>query len=268
MEFDLDNVLSRRSGAKQSKRPRASQRAGSPSKILKTSEETPLASGAHGLSLPTDPNPKVRVSIEVLLPPPPPAIQTSQQTAPPPKKLVPTWERLLSISTYSPEYVIDNAAGKHWASLGSNLLSRVGQSFSNLGAPQWKFLTSCRDNNTLYDKGSELLTSAVAAFAQLKYKLNNEVHSSLSYAQEAKTLQIKLTDELKATESELKSKLEAKDSEIRKRDSKIKELEELNAKLEEEKKATFDIIEGEKARLLEEFKRKKDHAIDMAMYRI
>ena len=35
-----------------------------------------------------------------------------------------------------------------------------------------------------------------------------------------------------------------------------KELEELNAKLEEEKKATFEIIEGEKARLLEEFKTK------------
>ncbi|XP_062080446.1 uncharacterized protein LOC133785210 [Humulus lupulus] len=102
---------------------------------------------------------------------------------------------------------------------------------------------------------------AFASFSQLNYKLNNEVHSSMSYTQESKNLQIKLADELKAT----KSKLEA---EIKEKDSKIKELEEKNAKLEEDKKATFDIIEGEKARLLEEFKQKKDHAINMAMYRI
>ena len=68
--------------------------------------------------------------------------------------------------------------------------------------------------------------------------------------------------------SELESKLEAKDSDIKEKDSRIKELQELNAKLEGEKTATFDIIEGEKARLLEEFKAKKDHVIDMAIYRI
>ena len=93
----------------------------------------------------------------------------------------------------------------------------------------------------------------------------------MSYTQEVKNLQIKLADELKAaklTMSELESKLEAKDSEIKERDSRIKELEELNAKLEEEKKATFDILKGEKACLLGEFKQKKDHAVDMAMYRI
>ncbi|XP_062102094.1 proteasome subunit alpha type-7-like [Humulus lupulus] len=72
---------------------------------------------------------------------------------------------------------------------------------------------------------------------------------------ELKNLQLKLPDELKAT----KSKLEAKDSEIKDRESRIKGLEELNAKLEEEKKATFDIIEGEKVCPLEEFKQKKDH---------
>ena len=31
---------------------------------------------------------------------------------------------------------------------------------------------------------------------------------------------------------------------------------------------TFEVIEGEKARLLEEFKTKKDHAVDMVMYLI
>ncbi|XP_062111864.1 uncharacterized protein LOC133823227 isoform X2 [Humulus lupulus] len=92
---------------------------------------------------------------------------------------------------------------------------------------------------------------ALATFAQLNYKLNNEVHSIMSYAQESKNLQLKLAKELKAPKSELKEK-----------DSRIKEIEEMNAKLEAEKEDTFEILEGEKACLLEEFKQKKNHAIE------
>ena len=76
-----------------------------------------------------------------------------------------------------------------------------------------------------------------------------------------KNLQIKLADELKATNSKL-------EAEIKEKDSRIKEPEELNANLKEEEKATFDIIEGEKACLLEEFHQKEDRAVDMTMYRI
>ncbi|XP_062103828.1 uncharacterized protein LOC133814944 [Humulus lupulus] len=100
------------------------------------------------------------------------------------------------------------------------------------------------------------MTRALAAFAQLNYKLNNE---------------LKLADEFKAAKSKLEAELEEKNSrikELEEENSRVKELKKLNAKLEEEKKATFDIMEGEKARLLEEFKQKKDRAVDMAMYKI
>ncbi|XP_062119065.1 uncharacterized protein LOC133832782 [Humulus lupulus] len=48
----------------------------------------------------------------------------------------------------------------------------------------------------------------------------------------------------------------------------LAELEKANAQLEEEKAATFKIIENEKARLLNEFQEKKDKAVDQAMYKI
>ncbi|XP_062103317.1 uncharacterized protein LOC133814364 [Humulus lupulus] len=115
---------------------------------------------------------------------------------------------------------------------------------------------------------------------------------------EARDAQLRLEDELKAAKlevaardaaiqklSELESRLEVALKEAQKvpdlestlevtlkeveaKNFEIKEIQELNAKLEEEKKMTFDVIEGEKARLLEEFKTKKDRAVDMVMYRI
>ena len=68
---------------------------------------------------------------------------------------------------------------------------------------------------------------AFTAFAQLNFKLNNEVYARQTYTQEVKNLQIKLADELKVATlktSELESKLEAKDSDIKEKDSRIKEL--------------------------------------------
>ncbi|XP_062096174.1 uncharacterized protein LOC133801954 [Humulus lupulus] len=170
---------------------------------------------------------------------------------PPPKKPA-SKGRLLSISTHVDECVINNAAGTHGATLGLDILSRVGQSISSFEAPQWQFLNNARDCNTLYDKSVELIAASFAAVAQLNYKLYNEVHSSMSYAQESKNLQLKLTDEYKAA----KAKMEAETEQMKAR---IVELEKFNVKLEEEKKATFEIMEGEKARLL---------AVDLAMYRI
>ena len=48
----------------------------------------------------------------------------------------------------------------------------------------------------------------LAVVAQLNYKLNNEVHSSMSYAQELKDLQLKLTDELKAAKAKMEAEAE------------------------------------------------------------
>ena len=93
----------------------------------------------------------------------------------------------------------------------------------------------------------------------------------MSYAQELKDLQLKLSDELKATKAKMEAEaeqLKAKTAELEKVNARLVELEKINAKLEEEKAITFEIMEGEKTRLLEEFKEKKDRAVDLAMYRI
>ncbi|XP_062078266.1 uncharacterized protein LOC133782862 isoform X2 [Humulus lupulus] len=298
MDFDLDNVLNHPAGTKGSKLPRASQRGGRPSKALKKTEVTPPPSAVQDTIQVADPTPEVMVFTQVELAAPADLllpISSPKRPAPAPRKPASTQERLLSISTHLPEYVIDPAVGSHGINLGSNVLSRFGQSLNNLGAPQWQFLTSCRDTNTIFDKGSELFTSAFAAFVQQKFKLNIEVLASQAHAHEAKNLQLKVIDEVKVAMlkvSEFQKKLEvalassqrvsnlkstmvvtlkeveAKNSEIKEKESKIRELQELNAKLEEDKNATFDIIKGEKAHLLEEIKKKKDHVVDMAMYHI
>ena len=100
----------------------------------------------------------------------------------------------------------------------------------------------------------------LAVSAQLNYKLNNEVHSSKSYAQESKDLQLKLSDELKATKAKMEAeaeqlkaktakleKLNARLTKLEKMNARVAELEKINAKLKEEKAATFEIIENEKA---------------------
>ena len=106
----------------------------------------------------------------------------------------------------------------------------MGQSFSSFDASHWQFLNNARDYNTLYKKSVELTAAVTFLFllptiftlgpyanvdffvcqtlavsAQLNYKLNNEIHSSRSYAQEAKDLQLKLSDELKATKAKVET---------------------------------------------------------------
>ncbi|XP_062083387.1 uncharacterized protein LOC133789611 [Humulus lupulus] len=100
----------------------------------------------------------------------------------------------------------------------------------------------------------------------------------MSYTQESKGLQLKLANEFKAAKSKLEAELKEKSSrveelemlntELREKSARAEELEKLNAKLVEDKKVTFEIMEGEKARLLEEFKQRKDRAVDMTMYMI
>ncbi|XP_062099777.1 uncharacterized protein LOC133805619 [Humulus lupulus] len=132
--------------------------------------------------------------------------------------------------------------------------------------------------------------------AKLNYQ--DAVAISKALAQEARDAQFKLKDDLKAARlefaardvaiqkipelesrleatlkevqriPEIESKLEATSKEIEVRDSEIRKIQKLNAKLKEEKKMTFEVIEGEKARLLEEFKTKKDRVVHMAMYQI
>ncbi|XP_062115001.1 uncharacterized protein LOC133829082 [Humulus lupulus] len=274
MGFDLDNILDS-GGAKRSKRPRGSRKSERLTKVLKRTKKTPPPPAPSAMSSAVEPTPQVRASTTVELQPP---IMVHSTLGPPLKKPSASTTRKLSVSTHIDEYVVDNAAGSHGASLGSDILSRVGQSFSGFDTPHWKFLNNARDCNTLYEKSVELTVAALAVSAQLNYKLNNEIHSSRSYAQEAKDLQLKLNDELKATKAKVETgaeELRAKSSKLEKLNARLPELEEenarvkeTNAKLEEEKAATFEIMEGEKSRLLEEFKEKKDRAIDMAMYRI
>ena len=96
----------------------------------------------------------------------------------------------------------------------------------------------------------------------------------MSLAQESRDLQLKMTDELKDSKTELENvktrlaELEKAKAELEQAKTRLAELEKANAKLEEEKAATFEIMESEKARLLDEFKEKKERAVDQAMYKI
>ncbi|XP_062118692.1 uncharacterized protein LOC133832351 [Humulus lupulus] len=244
---------------------RSFSNSGWPAKVPKKTEVTPPPPAPIVPS--SGPHSEVDIPAADALPLPP-AIKILPTLGPAPKKPAITKGHLLSISTHSYEYVIENAAETHRATLGSDVLSWVGQSFSRLGAPQWQFLVNAQNSNVLYDKCTEHISSALAVVAQLNYKLNNEVHASMYNAQESKDLQLKLTDEFKTAKLKLEAELEKLKAELKEKSSRVEELEKLDAKLEEEKKATFEIIEGEKARLLEEFKQRKDRAVDMAMYRI
>ena len=86
----------------------------------------------------------------------------------------------------------------------------------------------------------------------------------MSLAQKSKDLELKMVDELKDSKSELE-KLKTRLEELEKSNA---ELEKANAKLEEEKSVTFDFMESEKARLLDEYKEQKEKAVDQAMYKL
>ena len=112
---------------------------------------------------------------------------------------------------------------------------------------------------------------ALVVSAQLNYKLTNEVQTSLSLAQKSKDLELKMADELKDSKSELE-KMKTRLEELEKSNAELEQaktcLEKANAKLEEEKSVTFDFMESEKARLLDEYKEQKEKAVDQAMYKL
>ena len=119
---------------------------------------------------------------------------------------------------------------------------------------------------------------ALAFTAQLNYELNNEVHSSRTLAQEERDLHLRANDDLKAANIKLEAVVKERE-EMAKELGKLKteleeqkkdntQLRETNKKLEEDKTATFDLIEDVKARLTAEYKEKKEKAVDSAMYRM
>ena len=141
MDSDLDNMLSSYSGAKQSKCLRASQKTGQPAKVPKRTEVTPPPPAPLVLSPVATSNPQVNIPAAAA-PSLPPTVQILPTIAPTPKKLALTRECLLSISTHFDEYVIDTAVGTHGATLGSNVLSRVGASaiLGLLNGNSWSML--------------------------------------------------------------------------------------------------------------------------------
>ncbi|XP_062112709.1 uncharacterized protein LOC133823872 isoform X2 [Humulus lupulus] len=233
MDSDLDTVLVSGEGAKRSRRPRASQKSDRPAKVLKRTEKNPPPLAPTVTSPAMDLTPQVEASTTGV-PSLPPSIMVPSTVGPPPKKPSASKTCLFLISTHVDEYVVDNAAGTHGATLGSDVLSRVGQSISSFEAPQWQFLNNARDCNTLYDKSVELATASLSAFAQLNYKLNNKVRSSMSYAQDSKDLQIKLADEFKAAKTEMEAEagqMKSRIAELEKLNVRLEELEKINAKL-------------------------------------
>ena len=160
MDSDLDNIIES-GGAKRSKRPRAgSRKVDRPTKVPRRSEKTPppappvtsfVAVMTSQVGAPPGaPTSQVGASVVALTsqvgastmaePQLPVAVQPS--LGPPPKKPSASRAHKLSVSTHVEEYVIDNAAGTHGSMLCSDVMSRIGQSFSSLEAPQWQVLNN------------------------------------------------------------------------------------------------------------------------------
>ncbi|XP_062104852.1 uncharacterized protein LOC133816306 [Humulus lupulus] len=278
MDSNLDKLLNKHVASRANKHHRASQKGGRPSKLTKKSDLPPLVSKPSDLGQVTDPT---RLT-EVVAPPPASQLKQAHLAQPP------IQDCHLTITTYMLKFVVDSAAGTSGVQLGSDALTCVSQCLSSLGAPQWDFLTTCQNANTLFDKSGELLSSAFLTFIQHNYILNQEVATSKVHAQEARDAQLRAKDDLKKARLEMEAarrEVEAKDAEIKTvqeldatleatrkeveaRDIDIRRVQGKNAKLEEDKKTTFEFIESENACLLEEFRTKKDHIVDMAMYRI
>ncbi|XP_062094039.1 uncharacterized protein LOC133800082 [Humulus lupulus] len=119
---------------------------------------------------------------------------------------------------------------------------------------------------------------ALITFFQYNYVLNHEVTTSKVHAQDARDAQLRAEDDLKKARQEQETAQHGMEAtqrepemirrEVEAKETEIKRIQELNSKLEEDKKMNFEFIESEKAHLLDEFKTKKDHAFDMVMYRI
>ena len=120
MDFDLDNILES-GGAKRSKRPRGSRKSERPAKVLKRTEKTPPPPAPTVTSPVVYQTPQVEASTTVELQPPPIMVHSTLGLLP--KNPSASTTRMLSISTHVDEYVIDNAAGPHGDTLGSDILS-------------------------------------------------------------------------------------------------------------------------------------------------
>ena len=94
-----------------------------------------------------------------------PPTETRLAVVRPPKKPSTSTVQLPTARTHTEEYVLDGAAGTEGAILSSDVLSRVGQSFSGFGADHWDLVRKASDCNTLYEKSIEL--TAVVAFSTL-----------------------------------------------------------------------------------------------------
>ena len=160
MDSDLDAVLfgDEGSGAQKSKRPRIPRRSDRPPKIPRRHEKTPTTQTTAS----TTEEPIVQVDASgstapISLPP----TDTQIAVGRPPKKPSVSKVQLLTARPHIEEFVLDGAAGTQGAVLSSDVLSRVGQSFSGFGADHWDLVHKASDCNTLYDKSIEL-TAAVA----------------------------------------------------------------------------------------------------------
>ncbi|XP_062108496.1 uncharacterized protein LOC133819283 [Humulus lupulus] len=253
MNPDLDAVLfsDGGAGAQKSKRPRIPRRSDRPSKVPRRHETTPTAQTT--VSTATEPTVQVDASgstAPISLPP----TETQITVVRPSKKPSISKVQLPTDRTHIEEFLLDGAAGTEGVVLSSDVLSRVGQSFSGFDADHWDLVRKASDCNTLYDKSIELTAAALVVSAQLNYKLTNEVQTSMSLAQKSKDLELKMADELKDSKSELE-KMKTRLEELEKSNAELEQaktcLEKANAKLEEEKSATFDFMESEKARLLD-----------------
>ena len=164
MDPDLDAVLfsDEGAGAQKSKRPRASRKFDRPFKVPRCFEKTPTAQATAS----TTEEPIVQVDASgstapVSLPP----TDTQITVGWPPKKPPVSKVQLPTARPHIEEFVLDAAAGTQGALLSSDVLSRVGQSFSGFGTEHWDLVHKASDCNTLYDKSIEL--TAAVAFATL-----------------------------------------------------------------------------------------------------
>ena len=164
MDPDLDAVLFsyEGAGAQKSKRPRALRKSDRPSKVHRCFEKTPTAQATAS----TTEEPIVQVDASgsiapISLPP----TDTQITVGRPPKKPSVSKVQLLKARPHIEEFVLDGTAGTQGAVLSSDVLSRVGQSFSGFSADHWDLVHKASDCNTLYDKSIEL--TAAVAFATL-----------------------------------------------------------------------------------------------------
>ena len=184
MDSDLDALIDN-AGAKRSKRPRAGGlKTSQPGKGSKKSRKTPpppppasssAAASTGQTNVPTTIPPSQAV-VSVVAPASQTGIAAVAESQPSVAGQIPSTQlakrpsasqaQKLTISTHMDSYVVDNAAGPHGSTLISDVMSRIGQSYSSFEARQWQCLTGTRDRTVLYEKSIEH-TAAVSILYSL-----------------------------------------------------------------------------------------------------